>query len=291
MKPLLIRVSCQSSFAEELTIAFAELHDLPWSVEMRPGSSIRKVQILSSPDLSPQETLASLSSFLSQELAPEALPALSLRPLRKNWDQAWKRFFRGRVVARRFWIGPPWETTTELPSEQLRLVIDAGAAFGTGHHPSTELALALLLEAGPRGLEVLDAGTGSGVLAIAACRLGARQVTGYDIDEAAIEQARINARANGVEGRIALYLCTVQTLPPAGPWQLVLANMLPAQFMALADRAKDLLAPTGKIIFSGILTEVWPETRLLLEDCGLVIKRVINDGKEQDGWTACLATL
>lgn len=289
MRPMRIRVVCDSSFAEELAGAFAELHELEWSAEMRPGSPVRIVQILCDPAAVPQETLASLAAFLGQELTPEMMPRLALRPVRKNWDQAWKRFFRGRAVAGRFWIGPPWEVRENIPPGLVPLVIDAGTAFGTGHHPTTELVLALLAETGCDGARVLDAGTGSGVLAIAACLLGADRVTGYDIDPAATEQARTNAAANGVEGLISLHTCTIQTLPQGGPWDLILANMLPSQFAAVADQATALLAPGGRIIFSGILSEVWPGTRSLIEDCGLEVTRVIDDGKDQGGWTACLA--
>ena len=193
-------------------------------------------------------------------------------------------------MVERFWIGPPWEET-EIPDGLIPLVIDAGPAFGTGHHPTTELVLRLMTELDLAGARCLDAGTGSGVLAIAACRLGAEEVTAYDIDPAAIERARSNASDNQVAPMIRFHACTVQNLPESGPWKYVFANMLPTQFAALACELHDLVEPDGRIIFSGILREVWADTLAFLEAENLVIERFIDDGKPEGGWAACLARL
>jgi ribosomal protein L11 methyltransferase len=287
----MMRISaiCQDALTEEVLGAFAETRDLEWSSETRPGRSHRLVHIFCGQDVDAQTIKHELQIFLSQILSAESMPRLTIRPVRTDWDTAWKRFFRGRVVAGRFWIGPPWEAIASVPLGCIQLVIDAGTAFGTGHHPTTELVLALTREMDFRKASVLDAGTGSGVLAIAACKLGATHVTAYDIDQNALELAKNNAQANGVGPKITYYACTVQNLPENGPWDIILANMLPSQFSALADEAHRLLAPTGRIIFSGILSAVWPETRDLLEECGLVIESVVDDDAPAGGWTACLA--
>jgi ribosomal protein L11 methyltransferase len=111
----------------------------------------------------------------------------------EGWEDAWKDFHHGVAVGR-LWVGPPWES----PAAGLTpVVIDPGRAFGTGAHPTTRLCLELLQEVQPTSL--LDVGCGSGVLSIAAAKLGFAPVTAVDLDEAALEAASENAFANGVE--------------------------------------------------------------------------------------------
>jgi ribosomal protein L11 methyltransferase len=114
-------------------------------------------------------------------------------PVAEGWEDAWRAFHRGVAIGR-LWVGPPWE---EPPAGAVAVVIDPGRAFGTGAHPTTRLSLELLQAVEPGAL--LDVGCGSGVLSIAARMLGFHPVTGIDIDGSAIEVARTNARANGVE--------------------------------------------------------------------------------------------
>jgi ribosomal protein L11 methyltransferase len=110
-----------------------------------------------------------------------------------GWEDGWRAFHHGVVVGR-FWVGPPWE---EPPPNVQAIVIDPGRAFGTGAHPTTRLTLELLQEQRPGSL--LDVGCGSGVLAIAAAKLGFKPVDALDVDPAAVEVARENALVNGVE--------------------------------------------------------------------------------------------
>jgi ribosomal protein L11 methyltransferase len=112
-----------------------------------------------------------------------------------GWEEAWRRFHHGVVVGR-LWVGPPWERP---PAGTPAIVIDPGRAFGTGAHPTTRLSLELLQQLEPASL--LDIGCGSGVLAIAAKKLGFPTVFAIDADDAAIEATLANARLNGVEVR------------------------------------------------------------------------------------------
>ena len=113
--------------------------------------------------------------------------------VREGWEDAWKDFHHGVSIGR-LWVGPPWESP---PADLVPIVIDPGRAFGTGAHATTRLCLDLLQDAEPTSL--LDVGCGSGVLSIAAAKLGFDPVTAVDLDEVALDSARENAKVNGVE--------------------------------------------------------------------------------------------
>ena len=124
---------------------------------------------------------------------PIGFDVIEADDVREGWEDAWKDFHHGVSIGR-LWVGPPWEPP---PAGLVPVVIDPGRAFGTGAHPTTRLCLELLQDAEPTSL--LDVGCGSGVLSIAAAKLGFAPVTAVDLDEVALETARENARVNAVE--------------------------------------------------------------------------------------------
>jgi ribosomal protein L11 methyltransferase len=118
-----------------------------------------------------------------------------------GWEDTWRSFHHGVRVGR-LWVGPPWE---EPPADAAAVVVDPGRAFGTGAHPTTRLCLELLQEVEPTSL--LDVGCGSGVLSVAAAKLGFAPVSAIDIDEVALETTAANAAANGVAVEVVTELC------------------------------------------------------------------------------------
>jgi len=162
-----------------------------------------------------------------------------------GWTDAWKRFHHPVTIGK-LWIGPPWE---ESPVGALRVVVDPGQAFGTGAHPTTQLCLAFLL--GEAHGSVLDLGCGSGVLAIAAAKLGFRPVIAVDLDPAAVRAAKENAAANGVDIDVRLLDALSERLPEAG---LALANIALRQAEELAPRI-----PARRLVASGYLVAEEPD--------------------------------
>ncbi len=168
----------------------------------------------------------------------------------EDWAETWKRHVRPVCVGR-LWVGPAWELA-RAPREAVAIVIEPGMAFGTGDHPTTALCLAALdqeLLLRP-GATVLDVGTGSGVLAIAATKLGARRVVGSDIDPRALVIARENAEQNGTA---SLELTERPLERIAGVFDVVVANLFAGVLCQLAPRLRARLAPRGALFASGIL--------------------------------------
>jgi ribosomal protein L11 methyltransferase len=186
------------------------------------------------------------------------------RDVEAGWTEAWKRFHRpARVGA--LWIGPPWE---ERPPDAVTVVIDPGRAFGTGGHPTTQLSLELLQELVRSSL--VDLGCGSGVIAIAAAKLGFAPVIALDVDEAAIETTRVNAETNGVEVEVRHADVLRDRLPDA---DVAVANLTLADVQSLAERVK-----SRSLVTSGYLAAESPRL--------VGWERV--DRREAHGWAADL---
>jgi ribosomal protein L11 methyltransferase len=169
-----------------------------------------------------------------------------------DWTAAWREHFRPVAVGHALLVAPPWEIPAA--SDRLVLVIEPGRAFGTGHHGTTAGCLALLeaIVAAERPSRAIDLGTGSGILAIAAARLGVGHVLACDSDPDAVAAAETNATRNGVADRVRPIVGDAATLA-ADPAPLVLANLLAAAHRALAGRYARLVAPNGMLVAGGLL--------------------------------------
>ena len=219
-----------------------------------------------------------------------SLPEAQYRTIQdQDWSQAWKEHYRPILIGERLVIVPAW---LESPDPQrIPIRIDPGMAFGTGTHPTTQLCLELLescmAQLVPQETDVIDVGCGSGILSIAALKLGARRAIAVDIDPQAVSVTQENAALNGVSaglevgtGSLAEVRDGVFSIRQA---QVVLANILALVIIQLLEAGfADLLAPGGAAIFSGILAEQEPQVIAALEKCGLSLS-----GRRQSGdWVA-----
>jgi ribosomal protein L11 methyltransferase len=195
----------------------------------------------------------------------------------RDWASEWRRGLEPRRVGP-LWIRPSWHRTRGTPE----LVLDPERAFGSGEHASTRLALILLLEALRPGDRVLDVGTGSGILALAALRAGARSALGLDVDPAACTTARRNARANRL--RLDVVCATPAALRPEARFEVVVANLLVRELEPWALR---LAGSAGRtLIVSGLLAEDTARLDALLAGSGLVTLRETHEADAGDRWVA-----
>lgn len=218
---------------------------------------------------------------------PEITPLLD-----GDWARAWQQSFPSLEIGTRLLIAPPWEARAESAAGgRVQVIIEPGRAFGTGHHGSTEGCLALLEEAllsrVAQAFPVLDIGTGTGILAIAAVKLGAPAVLAIDVDPDAIAAARLNAERNGCADRIALALEGPEAVPTGAPFRLVTANLLSHTHLELAAHYERLVAPGGRLILGGILADEGQRVSEALGTAGFGVqsRRVI------DGWASLLVGL
>ena len=197
--------------------------------------------------------------------------------LEEDWAEAWKAHYDiervGRVVVR-----PAWREYTPEAGEVV-VDLDPGMAFGTGQHATTRMCLQLLQELLQPGDQVLDIGTGSGILAVAAVKLGAGSCLALDIEEQAVKAALENASRNGVADRVRVAQGSIDLAAAAGPFDLVLANINAATVSALAVRLRGVLNLGRELVAGGIIRERLPDCREACEAGGLVIDRVVKDGE------------
>ncbi|MDR2189391.1 MAG: 50S ribosomal protein L11 methyltransferase [Azonexus sp.] len=193
---------------------------------------------------------ADVSAVLAAVAATARLPRITdyaLEPVaEENWVRLTQAQFAPIRISGRLWIVPSWHDSPDPAA--INLVLDPGMAFGTGSHPTTRLCLEWLERQVRPGCSVLDYGCGSGILAIAAARLGAGEVVGVDIDPQAVAAARSNAEKNGVAARFADSAAT-----PGGEYDLVVANILANPLRLLAPAICARVRAGGCLALSGIL--------------------------------------
>jgi ribosomal protein L11 methyltransferase len=209
------------------------------------------------------------------------LQAFGLRPIgdlrtriveEADWADAWKAYFPVMRVGRRLVIRPTWRRHRRAPDDVV-LALDPGMAFGTGLHPTTRLCLAGVEALADRGIlvgaRVLDVGCGSGILAMAALKLGAARALGLDTDPIAIEATTANARRNALVRRMRAREGSLPSGEP--PFDVVLANLIAGLLVPLAASLRDELRPGGVLLASGIFVDREGDVRTAFEAAGLEI--------------------
>ncbi|OEE79374.1 50S ribosomal protein L11 methyltransferase [Vibrio genomosp. F6] len=167
----------------------------------------------------------------------------------KDWEREWMDNFHPMKFGERLWICPSWREVPE--PDAINVMLDPGLAFGTGTHPTTSLCLEWLEGLDLKGKTVLDFGCGSGILAIAAIKLGAEKVVGIDIDPQALTASKDNAQRNGVADQLELFL--PQDQPENFTADVVVANILAGPLRELSGIIKGLIKPNGQLAMSGVL--------------------------------------
>ncbi len=275
MSWLSVRITVNAQRAEALSEALMEAGALSVSLEDANADSIDETPIFGEPDMPDAglwdqcvvvallDSSGDVPALLGDAARTAGLPALPAFSAETVADQDWVRLTQSQFdpipISPRLWIVPTWHETPDNNALNIRL--DPGLAFGTGSHPTTRLCLRWLDEHITGSESVLDYGCGSGILAIAAKKLGADEVSGVDIDPQAVQTAVDNAVMNDVN--IDFY--TTDTAP-ATPARIVVANILTNPLKALAPLLASLTLPGGKIVLSGILEQQADEVMQIYSD-------------------------
>ena len=209
----------------------------------------------------------------------EGLEAVAIRVEnvpQEDWTVSWRRHFRPVFPTPRIAVCPPWDRATD-PEGGFTIVIEPKQAFGTGHHETTRLALQALERVLRRGDRVLDVGTGSGILSVAAVKLGACRVTAVDTDATAIENALENFSLNGVETHVEAF--TGSAADVAGVFDLVAANIASGALISMLSVLKGRTAASGRLILGGVLGREQPMFVRAVEGAGLSVEEVRCEGE------------
>jgi ribosomal protein L11 methyltransferase len=218
--------------------------------------------------------VCALQQFLDASLDEEATPRWQLycRPLLTlDYLTQWQHFFHPLAIAERLMICPPWENPP-LPPTMERLILDPGQAFGTGLHPTTHTCLVLLAQylSSPQSSALLDIGCGSGILSLAALKLGMATAVGVDIDVQAIPVAERNAMLNGLQDRVQFRPGSLEVV--TGRFAVITANIYLGPLVDMLPRIVQRLTPQGYVILSGILAHQEAALQAAMHAAGLVVQ-------------------
>ena len=209
---------------------------------------------------------------MSEEVVPD-----------QDWNATWEASLQP-IEAGPFLIAPSWADLEPAQEAKAVLRIDPKMAFGTGYHESTRLVLRMLPGVVEEGARVLDVGTGTGVLALAALRLGARSALGVDIDPWSVTNGKENARQNGSEDRFEVREGSLDVVPP-GPYDLVLANIIRSVLEPMLPSLSSLVRPGAPIVLAGLLRTERATMIAAAEATGL---RLVDEAHENEWWACVL---
>ena len=226
------------------------------------------------PGDSPVEMLALIAARMEAAGIPYTSETEGVE--QEDWQNGWRKYYHPMDVGQRLAVVPSWQ---DYETNRVKLILDPGLAFGTGGHETTNLCLEVLDERVRGGERVLDIGTGSGILAIAALKLGAAVAEGVDIDPVAVRTAGENAALNGVADKLTVLVGDLSD-KASGKYDIITANIVANAIMALAPAVPGLMADDAVFIASGIIDSRKDEVIAALEAAGLTVLEV----KEKRGW-------
>ena len=226
------------------------------------------------PGDSPVETLALIAARMEAAGIPYTSETEGVE--QEDWQNGWRKYYHPMDVGQRLAVVPSWQ---DYETSRVKLILDPGLAFGTGGHETTNLCLEVLDERVRGGERVLDIGTGSGILAIAALKLGAAVAEGVDIDPVAVRTAGENAALNGVADKLTVLVGDLSD-KASGKYDIITANIVANAIMALAPAVPGLMADDAVFIASGIIDSRKDEVIAALKAAGLAVLEV----KEKRGW-------
>ena len=232
--------------------------------------------------IAPDENVAEIADLMRDRLARAEVPyTMALEGVRQeDWENGWKQYYHAMDIGARLAVVPSWE---QYDTDRAVITLDPGMAFGTGTHETTALCLTVLDETVHGGERVLDIGTGSGILAIAALKLGAAEAEGVDIDPMCVRTAGENAQLNGVDGKLKVLVGDLSD-KATGKYDIITANIVANAILHLAPCVPALLAEGGTFIASGIIDAREEEVCAGLAAAGLKVAEV----RRQGGWVAIL---
>lgn len=221
-----------------------------------------------------EEIKVSINNLVNYEINIGANVVTISEVNEEEWATAWKKYYHPVKISQKFTIVPTWETYHPVSSDELIIELDPGMAFGTGTHPTTVMSLQALEKTVKPGDRVVDVGTGSGVLAIGAALLEAKEVHALDLDEIAVKAATINVKLNKAQDTVTVtegnLVDTVNV-----PGDVVVANILAEIIVSFTDDAFKIVKPGGYYITSGIITMKKNDVKEALEASGFVIEDVM----------------
>lgn len=219
------------------------------------------------------------------DLGPTEISTEKVR--REDWAESWKRHFKPMQIGGKLLLRPSW-SRKKLRSGQKLVVLDPGLSFGTGQHPTTRFCLEQLVELRQPNTHqsFLDIGTGSGILAIAAAKLGYSSVEGFDFDPVAVRVAQRNSKRNHVDGRVKLRQADLTTLPQKAKqrFDVICANLTADLLVSEKVRILNRLLPDSALILAGILQQQFENIRCEYENAGLKLISRCSEKEWESGF-------
>lgn len=280
-----VQITDAADFKAQTLGPYGEIYDPTKHPHIKKGAQVAAYypETIYLPEILPQikQRVAQLTDF---GLAIGANKVATAAVDSHDWATAWKKYYHPERVTRFLTVVPKWETYQPQQPDEKVIVLDPGMSFGTGTHPTTRLAMQALETVIRGGETLLDVGTGSGVLSIAAKQLGADAVYAYDLDDVAVRAAANNLALNPIAAKVPVAANNLL----AGVTQsadIIVANILAEIILPLIPQAKPLLNPQGHLLLSGVIATKLAQVEQGLQQAGLAVVQVLKEGD----WCALIA--